>query len=72
MGREVSLSPVETARAFEAPLLGDVGSNAGPEEMAKIASERLRYGVLSSKSGDQLSFGYYGEVSKPRDGQALV
>lgn len=35
LGRQFSMSPLEIARAFDAPLLRDVGSNTTADEMAK-------------------------------------
>ena len=47
LGRLVSLSPLEIARAFDAPLLQGVNTNNDVKDIIKqIGSTRIRYGVL--------------------------
>lgn len=44
-GRDFSMSPLEIAKAFSAPLLADVGSNAAVEDIAEASTGvRVRYG----------------------------
>ena len=46
LGREVSLSPIEVAKAFAAPVLQNASSNAEVEALVKeIGSRRVRYGA---------------------------
>jgi hypothetical protein len=46
LGREVSLSPVEVAKAFAAPALQEASSNAEVEQLVKeIRGQRVRYGA---------------------------
>jgi hypothetical protein len=48
LGRKTSLSPLETTKAFGAPLLSDVDDNATAEEILKRAGEmRVKYGESS-------------------------
>ncbi|KAI4645895.1 hypothetical protein J4E93_005473 [Alternaria ventricosa] len=47
LGREVSLSPIEIARAFNAPLLADSHPNAEVRRLLEeCGDQRLRYGVV--------------------------
>lgn len=47
MGRRVSLSPIEIARAFDAPLLQDVDTNREVGDIVKeTGNTRIQYGVL--------------------------
>jgi hypothetical protein len=47
LGRSSSLSPLEIAKAFDAPLLSDVLSNSSGREIEKIEGERkVRYGAI--------------------------
>lgn len=51
LGRSVSLSPVEVAKAFNAPLLVEVDSNAEVKKIVEqIGVTRVRYGAVSSSS----------------------
>jgi hypothetical protein len=52
LGRSSSLSPLEIAKAFDAPLLSDVLSNSSGREIEKIEGERkVRYGAVNEVSG---------------------
>jgi hypothetical protein len=45
LGRNTSLSPLETAKAFGAPLLRDVDDNATAEQiLKKVGERRVKYG----------------------------
>lgn len=45
LGRNFSMSPLEIAKAFSAPVLTDVGSNAAADDIAKASTDvRVRYG----------------------------
>ncbi|CAK4034145.1 Hypothetical predicted protein [Lecanosticta acicola] len=47
LGRSVSLSPLEIAKAFDAPLLRDLPSNTEPSVLAKaIGNEETKYGAV--------------------------
>jgi hypothetical protein len=50
LGRNVSLSPLETAKAFNAPIFGDAASNHTAREMARsVGSRRVKYGRLQDE-----------------------
>ena len=50
LGRAVSFSPLEFAKAFEAPLLQDYDSNLEVNALAKAVRDReLQYGVVTSQ-----------------------
>jgi hypothetical protein len=57
LGRTVSLSPIETAKAFDAPILAQAGSNAFVDELVKELGERnLKYGEsLVGEKSDTVS-----------------
>lgn len=47
IGRAVSFSPLELARAFNAPMLDNLASNMKAEEMAeRLGDHRMRYGAI--------------------------
>lgn len=49
-GRQFSMSPLEIAKAFDAPLLDSLGSNSTGSELAKQApSNRIKYGEANLK-----------------------
>lgn len=55
LGRKFTTSPVEIAKAFEAPLLAAVGSNTKGEDIANHhGSLRVRYGEKGDPGGDGL------------------
>ena len=59
LGRDVSLSPIEIARAFGAPELAGSGSNLDAERLIKdIGAKDVRYGVVTT----QQSMDYPGRV----------
>lgn len=75
LGRDVTLSPTETAKAFGAPVLDTEGvsSNATATAIAKSETGRLlvQYGeVRGSEAGDgaRLRFGDTGSVREPQSG----
>lgn len=52
LGRPVSLSPLEIAKAFDAPLLQAVDANGTSEELTKaIGDLRVRYGFRKESTG---------------------
>ncbi|GME28206.1 uncharacterized protein K452DRAFT_252088 [Neofusicoccum parvum] len=52
LGRRVSLSPLEVARAFRAPLLEGVeGGGEARDVVREVGGVRVRYGVLARGSG---------------------
>lgn len=68
IGRGVTLNPIETAKAFDAPLLNGPGSNAPLHELVKTMGMRnVRYGEVEG-SGGQVSR----RVLKLADPQELV
>ncbi|KAF2233588.1 hypothetical protein EV356DRAFT_503389 [Viridothelium virens] len=60
LGREVSFSPLEIAKAFEAPLLQGVKSNTNAKEIARVMDERkVRYGVFGrDEMGSERKMGF--------------
>ncbi|KAF2213387.1 hypothetical protein CERZMDRAFT_96230 [Cercospora zeae-maydis SCOH1-5] len=49
-GREISMSPIEMAKAFNAPLLADEDSNASVQELVKSAGTKpVQYGRVSEE-----------------------
>lgn len=55
IGRAVSFSPLEIAKAFDAPLLAACNSNLAAEDLAKATEERLvRYGAAGALDGESL------------------
>jgi hypothetical protein len=60
LGRDVSMSPLEIAKAFDAPLLRDMGSNISHEKIPPhIKTQRIQYGVGTVRKGPS---------TKPTDG----
>lgn len=52
LGREVSWSPLEIAKAFDAPLLRDVDSNATADQLVRqLDRKRVRYGEMRGVHG---------------------
>ena len=73
LGREVSLSPVEIARAFGAPVLKESGSNSNTGQLMKeLRADKLSYGEVTSLESGQtvstLGFGLPGVAQRPRKG----
>jgi len=62
LGRRVSMSPFEIARAFDAPVFGDASGNLS---FRRFTNEKLRYG--EDRRG-RLVMGKVGEVKDPRAG----
>ncbi|KAK1831947.1 hypothetical protein QBC39DRAFT_371333 [Podospora conica] len=76
LGRNVTLSPIETAKAFGAPVLDTEGvsSNATATAIAKSETGRLlvRYGEVSGseeRGGVRLRFGAAASVREPMSGR---
>ncbi|KAL8912814.1 MAG: hypothetical protein Q9171_002272 [Xanthocarpia ochracea] len=58
LGREVSASPLEIAKAFGAPLLHDMGSNVPWNKIPKgLARENIQFGERVELGGRRTSFG---------------
>lgn len=76
LGRPVSFSPLEIAKAFEAPLLSECNSNSSGRDIAKTGRNVLvQYGSTNANtmqdkfadgSAKKLAFGGKGSVSLPR------
>lgn len=65
LGRAVSFSPLELAKAFESPWLAGVNSNASGDRMGnELGDRKLQYGVVGFES-DRLAFSDAGMVQKP-------
>ncbi|KAK4619366.1 hypothetical protein CLAFUW4_11573 [Fulvia fulva] len=53
LGRSMSISPLETAKAFDVPLLRYLPSNMNGKQLAQVAGEvRVRYGAFESDELD--------------------
>lgn len=75
LGRDVSMNPFEIAKAFEAPLLANAGSNCKASGIARqVGNRHIQYGtsttekVEGSSSYPRLRFGLYGNAPKPDNG----
>lgn len=56
LGRAVSLSPIETAKAFGAPGLNTADSNADAQAILKdIGNRGTRYGVMTTAMPERMS-----------------
>lgn len=75
LGRDMSFSPLEIAKAFRAPVLDDYHSNSRGRHIAKAGGDkRLRYGVIElDSSGDAKAIGFADPASivDPQDGTHL-
>jgi len=72
LGRSVSLSPIETAKAFEAPLLHGDAYNADADLLLEeVGMRRLRYGEAAfvESSGRRLRLGEPSQTVQPTPGQ---
>ncbi|KAL8896502.1 MAG: hypothetical protein Q9207_007676 [Kuettlingeria erythrocarpa] len=70
LGRAVSLSPIETAKAFGAPGLSTKDLNARVEDILKDAGDRgVRYGVMTTTEGTRLTMGEPSLVRAPNAGE---
>jgi hypothetical protein len=48
LGRRVSFSPIEIAKAFDAPLLQNVNTNSRAKDLLRdVGNLRIRYGAVS-------------------------
>lgn len=77
-GRNVTLSPIEVAKAFAAPSLQDAHSNADIKTLLKTTGHRrLRYGAVrddievDEHSEAMLHFARNGRCERPQEGQIL-
>ena len=79
LGREVSLSPVEVAKAFATPVLYDAGSNAEVVQLSReVGKKRVRYGATwegdcgeSDEPIASLRFETKRLCERPMDGQVF-
>ena len=76
LGRTVSFSPLEIAKAFDAPAFLAMPSNTQGQHIAKhIGSEEVKYGAIVIEGGEdeitevkrRLLFGDPGKVYRPMD-----
>ncbi|KAL8695341.1 MAG: hypothetical protein Q9218_000100 [Villophora microphyllina] len=76
VGRNVSMSPIETAKAFSAPMLQHSDPNANVDELMKEVGERpIRYGAVAYNNAarlDALQMYYPGHVRVPGRGQTFI
>lgn len=78
LGREVSLSPIETAKAFSAPALQNANSNAKTNAiLEELGNDKICYGTAWDDGGSRdadvatLRFDRAGKCEKPRNGQLI-
>ncbi|KAK5994631.1 hypothetical protein PT974_05113 [Cladobotryum mycophilum] len=76
LGRRVSMSPVEIAKAFQAPMTAGASSNAGVDVILRqVGGREVKYGVVHQKFGEAaspsqtLALTSPGQVSWPLKGQ---
>ena len=75
VGRSLSMSPVETAKAFRAPMLRDSDSNADIDMLLKEVEDRpVRYGAVTASGSDttMLMMNEPQFVRTPYDGQRFA
>lgn len=69
LGREVSMSPLEIAKAFDAPLLRDVQGNAEQQEIvSRTTGFKVRYGEVMRDGEGVLMLGNESDVGRLRKG----
>lgn len=69
IGRPVSLSPLEIAKAFKSPLLAEFNSNTNGTDLATATRERdIQYGLTLEGGKSELGFGKPDAVSRPTEG----
>lgn len=72
IGRPVSFSPLEMAKAFESPMLSDCYSNSNGRTLAKYATdEPVRYGLVPgdpSGTTTKIAFAESNSVTPPQQG----
>lgn len=75
LGRRMGLSPMETAKAFRAPILQDAGSNDEIERLLKAVGNRtIKYGAVLAEDGKSLvlRFGDPTAVTQPLRGESFA
>jgi len=72
LGREFSMSPLEIARAFDAPLLRGVDGNSSAEKLARdFKGVMVRYGISTKALAEdqaKLIIDYEDSITAPRQG----
>jgi 2-phosphoglycerate kinase len=71
IGRKTTLSPLETAKAFGAPLLADYNSNETVDELVrKVEKQTVQYGASQlddgSRNWGKLRLAEHGSVVPPK------
>jgi hypothetical protein len=76
LGRPVSFSPLEIAKAFQSPLLANYNSNSTGRDIARAAEDTsIQYGAKAGEPGDKkaiLGFARPGEVDSPEEGASFA
>ena len=69
LGRPVSFSPLEVAKAFGAPMLSNCNSNASGRDIAKadVGATRVQYGASQANGRMRLGFANPARVERPRE-----
>jgi hypothetical protein len=65
-GRDVSMDPIEIAKAFRAPLMSEVESNATVDEIVqRVGHLEVTYGAVIGETYRRLQFDEAGRVQRP-------
>ena len=75
LGRQVSMSPIETAKAFRAPMLMGADPNGEKEDLIAVTGDRgVLYGAVSPGEGqaEWLGMNQPNLVRRPRRGERFV
>jgi hypothetical protein len=81
LGRNISLSPIEIAKAFDAPLLKYADSNAEIDKLvSETGAQEVQYGVLrggggtgeKDGAGQKLVMAEKGSVRRPNPGETFI
>ncbi|KAK3723539.1 hypothetical protein LTR37_001791 [Vermiconidia calcicola] len=66
IGRDTSFSPLEIAKAFDAPLLQGVESNLSGRDISRLEGRRqVQYGILENKTKEKLIIAEADRVRRP-------
>lgn len=78
LGRRMTLDPIETAKALDAPLLAGPGSNAQLTELVtRVGDRRVRFGAVETYANEQgslrqLKLGDPSVATEPRMGVPYI
>jgi hypothetical protein len=76
LGRPVSFSPLELAKAFQSPLLDDYNSNSTGRDLARVTDDTsIRYGARVGQQNDRkgiLGFARATQIDSPDEGASFA